>query len=181
MGWLRCSRHRRRAVRVAGRNTRVRCHRHSPRQVTLTPAIGTAGDADLFVGDAWIPVPGIPAYNRSSATNQVEIVHVPASWCTAPSCWFYISALAYAPVNQSYILLASTGRTPVPLNDGVPVGGTVSANDADFYSAAFTPAFLGDSYAVSLTTIAGDPDVYVLINPDQGECGGHSAGRAGRG
>ena len=138
-------------------------------QVVLSPIIfGTAGDADLFVGDFHLPVPTILNNNASSITDTVETIHVPASWCLAVPCTFYISTLAYYNINVSSRLVIQNIADPVIITDGIPVGGAVGPNDVDYYINSFALAAGDDTYAVSLTTLAGDPDLYVLLNPQNG-------------
>ena len=148
-------------------------------KVVLSPLLGSAGDADLFLSDSWNTAPSMFAANVSSMTDGTEVVHVPEAWCaTPPPCDFYIGVLAYYNASATYRLSASRGPAPVPLSEGIPVDGLVSVGGLDPYSTAVFLASSFDAFNVALTTLSGDPDLYILIGDVVSACGG-GGGRGG--
>jgi hypothetical protein len=142
----------------------------------VVPMLGSLGDADLYFGDKWVPQPGPwpSASNASSATDDIEVVSWSGTDCTAPPCWYFMAVVEFYGQNDvSYTIVVTNGSAPIPLADGVPVNGYVGSNDFDYYSAAFWAGSTQDAYNVALTTLSGDPDVFVLLQPNgEASCGG---------
>ena len=134
----------------------------------MVPFLGSEGDADLFVSGPQTPFPSRGNYDWTSASDYTEIVTVPANVCPPP-CMFYIGVMAYQQINSSYLIMAANSSAPTPLTPGVPASGFVATNDVDRYLATYSPITSADTFQIALSTLNGDPDIYVLLKAGPGD------------
>lgn len=140
--------------------------------ISLTPF---SGNVHLFVtssnysGDAR-PVKGnVSTYFAASTryySSQVITLRSGAPYVCS-NCTYTIMAWGGSIPNATYSLTASSTRTLVNLQDGVPLNDHVNARQYEYFS--FQVNNPNSAVIFSVTAISGDPDVYVstkLKRPD---------------
>lgn len=148
--------------------------------VQVTPF---AGDPDLFVtacgtiGGLYDPTtcnsrPTNTSYTWRSANYGADSLYIPSydvHACVPTAsvpCVYFLSVLGYSA--SSFTILVSTRNDePRILVDGVPQSGLVNRSAYDLYAFSFP---FGRTHAeLSLTSLFGDSDLFVLLNATEGE------------
>lgn len=81
------------------------------------------------------------------------------------SCYVVVGVLANAPGTTEYLISLTSADSTTILALGIPVSGYVGPQSTDYYKISLVAP--GQDLRISLTPFAGDPDMYVAMQPNR--------------
>lgn len=137
-----------------------------PGTVPVTLSLNAlSGDPDVYVTLSTAPNPTIPgptSYTFSLAgfqgSNLLTMSYADISRVCTWTSTCYLSVGVYGFTASSYVLTVATNNAIVNLTDSLATSRSVSANGYVYF--AYAPPVQG-LITIAVTTISGDPDVYV--------------------
>lgn len=141
-------------------------------------ATAMQGDVDLYVSRSWDKKPHfstdntVVSYDFQSASigdEDLIIAHdkledICGIAVSNSPCYFIIAVVGRASTNSRYTLTYSLKDSTVVLVNGLPLVGHVASQRYQYYKfALYQP---GKDVLISVSSISGDPDVYIGLSPN---------------